>query len=236
MNQHLTRTLENLGFTQLRYDKHVFVHRSGQKADCIVCVHVDDLLVVDINGNFKKRLVEGLTANYGKITTAEGTDLTYLGVQIQVEPGRIQLNQAKLIRALEYREATRRAGTPASQDILRKDDGTPARDPAAFRSTLMKILYVATKTRFDVLFATNVLAGRQHCCSAADEEHLTQLVKYLKETAAWNYVIQPKDSVLSISADASFACHTDGRGHTGFVCRVGGATVFARSVKQRLVA
>ena len=41
---------------------------------------------------------------------------------------------------------------------------------------------------------------------------------------------------LEAAADASYACHSDGAGHSGIVCRVGGATVFAKSGKQRLVA
>jgi hypothetical protein len=100
----------------------------------------------------------------------------------------------------------------------------------------MRLLYITTKTRFDLMFATNVLASRQHNCTAADEQSLAQLVAFAKLTAHWDYVLAPSSMTLTVSADASYACHPDGLGHSGFVCSIGGSTVYARSSKQKLVS
>ncbi len=55
----------------------------------------------------------------------------------------------------------------------------------------------------------------------------------MRDTAELDFVIAPTDMVLRTSADAS---HPDGYGHTGYVRSVGGATVFARFVKQKIVS
>ena len=99
----------------------------------------------------------------------------------------------------------------------------------------MRVMYIVTKTRFDLLFAVSALACGQQVCSAKDEESLAQLVQYVKNTADWQYVISPANLTLRTSADASFNMHADARSHTGFVCTIGGTAIFARSVKQRLV-
>ena len=100
----------------------------------------------------------------------------------------------------------------------------------------MRLLYVSSKTRFDLMFSVNVLATRQQNCTRRDEEALAQLIDYAKRTKEQSLVIQAKKPLkLEASADASYGCHPDGRGHTGIVCTLGGATVFARSRKQHLV-
>jgi hypothetical protein len=99
----------------------------------------------------------------------------------------------------------------------------------------MRLLYVTSKTRFDLMFATNVLATRQQHCSRHDEEALAQLVDFAKATAQWDFVINPVHLTLTASADASYACHPDGKGHSGVVCSIGGSTIFARSIKQKIV-
>jgi len=148
----------------------------------------------------------------------------------------IRLHQRPLIHSLEYHAPKRSVSNPASSDLLSPSTSGPARDPDRFRSTLMRLLYITTKTRFDLMFATNALASRQQACTIHDEEALAQLVAHLKQTATWDYVLAPTDLVLTTSADASYACHPDGHGHSGFVCTIGGATIFARSIKQKLVA
>jgi hypothetical protein len=83
---------------------------------------------------------------------------------------------------------------------------------------------------------TSYLASRQHVCSVSDEESLAQLVEFAKATAHWSFCIKPTDMTLAASADASYALHSDGMGHSGVICTVGGALVFAKSSKQRLTA
>jgi hypothetical protein len=238
-NIHLTETLRGLGFAPLDYDKCVFTHKTKDIIDCIICVHVDDLLVLDLSGKLKQKqaLVAGITSKYGKVTLHDGQELIYLGVRITLRDTCTLLDQQKLIELLEYQPPAKHCEGPAVPSILNRSSASPAAtDPAKYRSTLMRILYIATKTRPDVLFATNVLAARQHCCSKDDEEHLARLVRYLRHTASWKLVLAPTDAVLKISADASYACHHDAKGHSGFLCSLGGSTIFARSVKQKLVA
>jgi hypothetical protein len=236
-SEHLAATLSTLGYRRLAYDRSAFVKRDDVGGIIsTLCVHVDDILAMDMTDNHQATLTTALKRAYGKITLVTGRRLTYLGVCLEQMPGRITLNQRPLIAAIKYTEPRSRVSNPAALDILDRDGAIPGIDPGMFRSTLMRVLYVTSKTRFDLMFATNALASHQQQCSRKDEEALAQLVRYLKDTADWDYVIAPRSLTLQTSADASYASHPDGRGHTGFACTIGGSTVYARSVKQRLVS
>jgi hypothetical protein len=201
-----------------------------------MCVHVDDLLVTDRDPQWQEQLVEGLTKAYGKVKLQVGEKLMYLGINIERKGNRYYLHQRNLIEQLDYPDASKPATHPMATDFLDRKDNTPAKHPEHFRSTLMRLLYVSTKTRFDLMFAVSVLCSRQQTCSVSDETALAQLVSYTKRTMDFCHVIAPSDMTLSASADASYSCHEDGYGHSGIVCRLGGSTIFARSSKQRLIA
>ena len=238
-HEHLATTLQDLGYQQLAYDRCVFMKPGpNDTPQSLICVHVDDLLVVDLHGNNKDLLTGGLIAKYGKVTLNDDKNLLYLGVHIESVPGGFRLHQRSLIEAIDYPIADRSPRNPASPDLLKIDPTTsePARDIDKFRSTLMRILYITSKTRFDLMFIVSVLAGRQHQCTVGDEEALTRLVGFLKETSDWCLEFRPQNLVLATSADASYACHPDARGHSGFACDLGGATILAKSTKQKLVA
>jgi hypothetical protein len=236
-HEHLTATLRSLGYTKLSYDRSVFILRDhAGKTRSLLCVHVDDLLVVDFENTCRERLLATLTAAYGKVSASRDASFTYLGVHIVSRGPQICLNQRLLIDAIDYVSPPRASSLPADRGILDTSPCAGATDPARFRSVLMRVLYIATKTRFDVLFPVCILAGRQQSSSLRDEAHLARLVRYLKRTADWCYTICPDSLTLTAAADASHACHPNGRGHTGFACFLGGSCIFARSVKQSLVS
>jgi hypothetical protein len=234
-HRHLSSTLASIGYTRLLYDRSVFVMRRSGKLRSIICVHVDDLLVINFDNSCKTLLKDALIKAYEKITVSEESSFTYLGVHVHYTDGTLRLHQRALIDTIDYPSPARVLANAALGDILIPDNSTPATNPAAFRSTLMRILYITSKTRFDLMFPVSILAGRQQSPSARDEAHLQQLVAYLKRTSHWHYTIQPENLTLNAAADASFACHSDGKGHTGFLCLLGGSVVFARSGKQDLV-
>jgi hypothetical protein len=181
-----------MGYSRLSYDRSVFVKRD-ENGDIIsyMCVHVDDLLVVDRHRQNQKILVEGLTKAYGKVTLVTGERLIYLGVDIHGTLSGFRLNQKNLINSIQYRSPKRRVSNPSSADLLARKRETPAEDPALFRSVLMKILYAASRTRMDLLFVTNALASHQHDCSGEDEEALAQLVQFLQDTSDWDLFSRP---------------------------------------------
>src|SRR5262249_34669418 len=157
-------------YTQLVFDRCVFVKRgiNGQLLS-MACVHVDDLLAVDLVGEHKEGLEKGLIRAYGKVTVCDEDKLIYLGVHIECTPGAFKLHQRPLIEALDYPKLSRKPRNPAPADFMLVKSGQPAKDPERFRSTLMRILYISTRTRFDLMFIVNVLATKQQNSTVHDE-------------------------------------------------------------------
>ena len=236
-NEHLLTTLASAGYRPTQYDPSLLLRHRGGRLISILCIHVDDILAFDFDVNPDDSLVTALNRAYGSITLHDGPELTYLGMSIIRDGPYFRLHQRRLIDAVSYSEPDRPSLCPAPANILGPhDDSPPARDPKAFVSTLMRILYIVGRTRFDLLFATTALTCRQQTCTQQDEAALAQLVKFLKTTRDWDYIIAPKNLDLVTCADASYATHPDAHGHSGFFCFIGGSVVFARSVKQKLIA
>jgi hypothetical protein len=197
---------------------------------------VDDLLVADFHETAASTLTNALSTAYGKVKVQLGPTLVYLGIHIEKKGRAFHLHQRPLLLTIDYPAPKGRVNNAASSDILDRSPSQPAQDPARFRSSLMRLLYVTSKTRFDLMFPVSVLAGRQQCCTERDEASLSNLIAYAQNTADLCLIINPTNASLSASADASYACHEDARGHSGIVCSIGGTTIYARSTKQQLVA
>jgi hypothetical protein len=91
-------------------------------------------------------------------------------------------------------------------------------------------MFLATRTRFDILPIVNRLATSQAGPSERDDCLLDQLVYYLKGTIDFELVIEPTNLDLCGFSDAAFGSHVDGKSHSGCMVQLGGATIWAKSV------
>jgi hypothetical protein len=110
--------------------------------------------------------------------------------------------------------------------------GNKLLDPKDFRSRVAKVMYLATKTRPDLLFTVSTLASRASEPYEADDH----LYDYINSKQTVPLKFQCADMVLSASVDASHDIHRDSKGHSGLVVSLGGVPVFSRSTKQKLVS
>jgi hypothetical protein len=70
-----------------------------------------------------------------------------------------------------------------------------------------------------------------------DQRKLERVLGYLKGTEGWIMEVKPKGFLNVVAyVDASFLAHPDGKSHSGVVVRVGGASVFFGSKKQKCVS
>jgi hypothetical protein len=96
-------------------------------------------------------------------------------------------------------------------------------------------MYLAGKTRFDILSLTHRLCTVMEEPHVAHENALELLVKYLKDTVDMELILEPNGLDITVMSDASYACHFDGKSQTGGIVFVGGSSVWAKSSKQSLV-
>jgi hypothetical protein len=98
-------------------------------------------------------------------------------------------------------------------------------------------MYLATKTRPDLLFATSYLASRSSNPTIKEKGAVDRLYSYLSGTREFGILINPQNMTLSASVDASKGVHrVDEKGHTGLVAMIGNSPIFWRSSKQKCIA
>jgi hypothetical protein len=101
-----------------------------------------------------------------------------------------------------------------------------------------KILYLAKRTRPDLLLAISFLTTRVTRATAEDKEKLDRVIGYLRKTTNLNLILKcdPDKAITVITyVDASYGVHSDGRSHTGMGITLGGGFILAKSVKQNTV-
>ena len=111
--------------------------------------------------------------------------------------------------------------------------------------TLLGMLIFLLRTRPDIAFAVNTLATRCASATLRDLDAIHEVILYLKCTAHLELSYNPTDPDLCHTvgrlygwADAAYACHRDGKSHSGMCLSYGlpGTGKFSStSKKQSLV-
>lgn len=140
---------------------------------------------------------------------------------------------------LDEYEVTGTVSTPATSKLFNISKSGPAlsvREAKRFHTVVAKLLYLAKRARMDILLAVALLCTRVKSPTTEDAAKLERVLKYLNGSKDSVLVLEPNATMLLEGyIDASFACHNDGKGHTGLVVTLGGRTVLCMSSKQKLV-
>jgi hypothetical protein len=99
-----------------------------------------------------------------------------------------------------------------------------------------KLLYLAKRTRPDILTATSFLRTRITKRAKADQRKLLHVIGYLKQTKDFKYIITPTKPLQVITyIDAAFATHEDSKSHSGVAIFIFGVLVYVASKKEACV-
>jgi hypothetical protein len=156
-NNHLTKKLIELGFSQSAIDPCVFYRGS-----CVLLIYCDDTLMMGPDANELDENFKLLDSSF--TVSDEGTISDYLGIKVtQLDDGRMKFTQPQLIDSilvdcgLEKKNANPR-DTPAlsSRILLRDDDGEPWSDEKwKYRSIIGKLNFLEKSTRPDIAYAVH---------------------------------------------------------------------------------
>jgi hypothetical protein len=202
-----------------------------------VTLHVDDLMIVSDRDGDIDLIKRSLSEKYGSITCKESRKFKYLGMDIQRFPGEIKISMTDYIADVT-RGVTRTSKTPASKDLFRvtTEELVEQNDQEKTRSTVAKLLFIATHATPDILIATNFLCGRAE--KYIRRSGLERILQYLKGCPSDGITLRGED-VLTITAyaDASFGTHAEDcfRSHSGLVVKVGSSSIVMKTNKQKLV-
>ena len=239
--EHLSGTLISMGFVANDYDPCVFnITRNGVQ-QCSICFHVDHLLVTSVNASNITFVHEGLSAIYGNLDIKRGPKLSYLGMTLDFsDEGRVKIGQEKFVADfLRESGVTTFASTPALDSLFTISPDSPLLKGEAkeqFHSFVAKLLYLAKRTRPDMLLLCSFLTTRVSCSTEEDQLKLLRGIRYLNKTQDLCLTLSTSNPIEVVAfTDASFGIHANFMSHTGATITLGGGPVFAKSSKQRLV-
>lgn len=240
----LHSVLEANGYVRSKVDKCLYTRIVGNSTTHIA-VYVDDLLTVGNDHQEIERITTVLRDKFGKVTTQEGPSISFVGIEInQGTGGDVRLRQMGYINELLtfYEiDPSAREDSPCNGNIMEasKPDEEIA-DPTVFKSALMKLMFLSTRTRPDIAFAVSALSSRSVTPKKSDMNRLHKIFRYLNGTKEAYMTFKAGGRVsLSAFVDASFMTHFDMKSHTGyciFADEMGSAGIVYRSLKQKTVS
>ena len=109
---------------------------------------------------------------------------------------------------------------------------------AMFHSTVMRILFYASRVRPDILVTVNFLTTRTRFGAATNEDKckLIRLLNFIHTTQQDGIMLGgDSNGILRLRAyaDASYGVHMDGKSHTGNVITLGRGPIFCKNSKQK---
>jgi hypothetical protein len=254
-NDYMTNTLKEGGYKQCPHEPCLF-HKMkivGNKVIewSTVTIYVDDCLHVYKNNSGQTCRLRGelyaamRNANLPTPVVQElnlANSISYLGINIQMNgPGKLKLSQPGYIKEiLKQYKPSKSYATPSTADIFKRPESELDGDPVnvtEYLSLLMKLMFLATRTRPDLLTTVTALATKCKSPNHHDLIRLERVVGYLHGTQDMGIKMNVKDLDIYAYIDASWACHSDLKGHTGIVCTLGknGFPVMFKSQKQKVV-
>jgi hypothetical protein len=244
--EHSDTVLRGIGFTPTISDPCVYVmHRDGGKVYALI--HVDDIGLIGSTVDLLTQVKVGLSKTY----TLKETDMSnYLGMHIvRDRPNRtITLHQTGYIMSLMVKFAPEMAEFPSNPTTpMLTVTGTCTivspflgkRDITEYQGIVGSLMYLASQTRPDILYAVCAHARFAKSPTESDREGAIRILHYVKNTPDLGLKLYSGEGiVLYATVDASYACHTDLKSHTGCTLHLGRASgsIFSLSKKQTVTA
>eukprot|EP01034_Spumella_vulgaris_P022924 gene22924-29102_t len=240
--KHLSDSLLRFGFTQCQKDQCVFnlVDSDGNK--CTVCIHVDDLFITATRRETIDDLLAFLRDTYKKVNAKISDELEYLGMELFIDRvrGRLTIKQTGYMKDLvaQYGVADHTAGTPCTADLMEPPTDTRSVPVFDYTSKLMKLMFLGKRSRPDILFTMSYLATKCKEPCVSDMHKLDRVLRYINGTLNIGVTLEPDSLLVHSYIDASYASHSDAKGHSGSIISIGlrCTPVFTSSTKQKLVS
>lgn len=225
-HQDLSNTLSRGGFVKGDVEPCAFTNATNGRLNAIVLSYVDDLLILGRTTMEVARTIELLRGRYGSLSLQSGNTMSFVGVTItnNMEEGKIKVSCEGFIERM-------------SQSYLERGEPSSPPPPHIYRGVVMSLMYLARRVRPDILYKASLLATKSSNYTQQDFETALRIIRHVRETSSLGISYSRHNpEKMRVFADASFACHPDGKGHTGILITFGGSPVIFRSNKQKTVA
>ena len=166
----------------------------------------------------------------------------YLGTKIDTSTKtKAELTMSSYIKeVLKERKITRKAATPAEDDLFKIDEESRVLDRAGkekFHSNVAQLLYLSTRVRPDIMLPITFLCSRVSQPTEQDLKKLKRVLEYLNGTSDLGIMLGQygADMGVTVYADASYAVHKDFKSHGGIVIFHNKGPALVKCSKQKIV-
>jgi hypothetical protein len=239
--EEFTGFLKGLRFVPNPYDPCV-LNLDYKGETCTLVLYVDDCFVDCHDPEALNYVEQKITEKYGGCTRTDGDVLPFVGMLFDfTEPGVVKVDMPKYVEdAISGLKSASPADTPAGLDLFAVNDSAELLGISAkedFHSRVAKLLYLAKRTRPDILLPINFLCTRVLKPTVQDWKKLMRVYRYLFGTKGLCIYLKADDDMcVKGYYDASYGVHSDMKSHTGACTTLGKGAVFITSSKQSIVA
>ena len=230
------------GYKETTADECLYVKRYDDNTSTDVSIHVDDGYLTTSNLVEAEKLITKLGTVF-KLKVTRGQRHQFLGLLFEFNhaTGDVMVTQPEYVSKIIGEEYYREAETPHTADLFVIDCNAKKlceEERKIFHTSVAKCLYLALRTRPDILVAVNFLTTRVNNATIQDTRKLKRLCGYLKYTPQLGIKLGGDASGkyrLFAYADAAYGVHNDAKSHTGLFFSFGRGPIFVKSGKQRCV-
>jgi len=160
----VVKTLKANGYEQNPYDKCIF-NKMIDGNQCTILFHVDDFFISTVSSAAHEEVEAMFRKAFNKITVEKGPVISFVGMTFDFTVERsVHVTQGGYIQdILLSNNVYKKASSPATVDLLKIDEDSPLLsddERREFHSLVYKLLYLAKRTRPDILEPIQFLSKR----------------------------------------------------------------------------
>ena len=237
----LTNKLGGIGYKRNLEDPCVFNKLTQKGKQVTIVIHVDDIMITTYGEEELSAEIKLIENQFGELTITRGRNLNYLGMNFDFNiKGKVKITQEGFINDFIQDMEGVIDGVkayPALKDLFHIGDSESLlqEQKEFFHSTTARLLYLAKRSRPDLLLAISYLTKRVQQPNIDDLHKLERVVKYLRGTMNLGIILEA-DKILNIIAyiDASHAVHDNHRSHSGTIISLGKGPIYQKSSSQKI--
>ena len=237
----ITSFLKRLEFVANPLDNCVWNKGSGDD-QISVCIYVDDLAVTSKNPALIDQLESELKSQFTEVKVHVGKVHHYLAMVFDFSAdGELKISMQSYEEDCVSMMGTKGVSlTPATPDLFKvvEEDLVDEDQQAFFHSMVAKLLFLAKRTRPDILLPVSFLTTRVNKATRSDMEKLYRIGRYLNGSHGLGIRMSfAFGSIPELMAfiDAAYGVHTDRKSQSGIVISLGGGPVYVSCAKQKLM-
>jgi histone deacetylase 1/2 len=254
-NDKITNDLIENGFCKHPLEECLFT-KSLNNDKIFVLIYVDDLFIVSDNLTLMDDVQNMFQKLYGKITFNTEKIHNFIGHTLDFSnKSSVKISMISYLQdILNDNNIIKTVTTPATNSLFQADNinvpnntynnqqqiidiNNTVFDKIKFHRTVAQLLYLAKRTRPDILLSINYLCTKVQHPVAEDNLKLKRILEYLNGTRELGITLEIKNKIeVSGWIDASYGIHSDRKSHSGVVISLGRGPIFVKSSKQKIIA